>query len=208
MAQRTIDTAMAARHRLYEDALAMLLGAMLVSLGVALYGKATLVTGGVAGLALLLEAAGGPAFSVGFFLANLPFYWLAWQRMGRAYTLRTFIAVALVSGLSWATPRLVRIEAIDPIYAAIAGGSLMGIGMLVLFRHRTGLGGVNVLAAWLQERHGLRAGWLQLGIDVAILAAAALVLPLDRVGLSLLGAVALNLNLAINHRPGRYLGVT
>lgn len=204
----TIGTGAANRHRFYEDAIAMLLGAMLVSLGVALYAKATLVTGGLAGLALLVEAAGGPSFSTGFFLLNLPFYWLALLRMGRGYTLRTFLAVALVSGLSWATPQLIRIEQIEPFYAAIAGGSLMGIGMLVLFRHRTGLGGVNVLAAYLQERHGLRAGWVQLGIDAAILAAAAFVLPLDKVALSLVGAFVLNLNLAINHKPGRYLGVT
>ncbi|MBN9447928.1 MAG: HipA domain-containing protein, partial [Bosea sp.] len=100
MAKMTIGTGAANRHRFYEDAIAMLLGAMLVSLGVALYAKATLVTGGLAGLALLVEAAGGPSFSAGFFLLNLPFYWLALLRMGRAYTLRTFLAVALVSGLT------------------------------------------------------------------------------------------------------------
>lgn len=196
------------RHSLFEDAFAMATGTLLVSLGIALYGKATLVTGGAAGLALLLQASGGPAFGLGFFLINLPFYWLAVRRMGWGFTLRTMLAVGLVSVMSWATPRMIRIEAVDPLYAAIVGGCLMGIGMLVLFRHRTGLGGINILAAWLQERHGIRAGWFQLGVDAVILCAALAVLPLDRALLSFLGAVALNLNLAVNHKPGRYLGVT
>lgn len=33
-------------------------------------------------------------------------------------------------------------------------------------------------------------------------------LPLERVGLSVLGAVALNLIIALNHKPGRYMGVS
>jgi uncharacterized membrane-anchored protein YitT (DUF2179 family) len=88
------------------------------------------------------------------------------------------------------------------------GGALSGTGLLILFRHRTGLGGINVLAIYLQDRFGLRAGYFQLAVDLAILAAAFFVIPLDRLALSLLGAVVVNMTLAINHRPGRYLGVT
>ena len=37
------------RHRLYEDALAILLGTLMVSIGIALFAKATIMTGGAAG---------------------------------------------------------------------------------------------------------------------------------------------------------------
>jgi len=81
------------------------------------------------------------------------------------------------------------------------------VGLLVLFRHQASLGGLNIVVLWLQQTRGWRAGALQMGVDVAIvLAAFAVVSPL-RIALSVLGAVALNLILAINHRPGRYLGV-
>lgn len=96
----------------------------------------------------------------------------------------------------------------DPIYAAVAGGSLMGLGVLALFRHRTGLGGVNILALYLQEKHDIRAGWFQLGIDALILFCALFMLPLEKVLISLLGAAVLNLILAVNHKPGRYSGIT
>jgi len=46
---------------------------------------------------------------------------------------------------------------------------------------------------------------LQLAIDVLIIAASLTVLPPDRILVSLVGAAALNLTLAINHRPGRYM---
>ena len=70
------------------------------------------------------------------------------------------------------------------------GGCLIGLGMLVLFRHRASLGGVNILVLYLQDRHGWRAGYVQLAIDGAIMLLALALLPLERVGLSVLGAVA------------------
>jgi uncharacterized membrane-anchored protein YitT (DUF2179 family) len=196
------------RHRFYEDVMAMLLGTLMVSIGIVLYTKATLLTSGAAGLALLLQFATGINFGILFFALNLPFYWLAIRRMGWRFAARTFIAVGLVSVFTWATPAWLRIEAVDPLYAAIAGGSFMGLGLLALFRHRTGLGGINILALYLQEAHGVRAGWFQLGVDVVILAGALFLLPLDKVLISLAGAAVLNLILAINHKPGRYMGVS
>ncbi|CAN7725887.1 YitT family protein [Bosea sp. LjRoot9] len=196
------------RHRFYEDVMAMLLGTLMVSIGIVLYTKATLLTSGAAGLALLLQFATGINFGILFFALNLPFYWLAIRRMGWRFAARTFIAVGLVSVFTWATPGWLRIEAVDPLYAAIAGGSFMGLGLLALFRHRTGLGGINILALYLQEHHGIRAGWFQLGVDVVILTGALFLLPLDKVLISLAGAAVLNLILAINHKPGRYMGVS
>lgn len=208
MTQATIASPASERHRFYEDVFAMLVGTLMVSLGLALYAKATLVTGGAAGLALLLQVATRFDFGILFFVLNLPFYWLAVSRMGWRFGVRTFIAVGLVSLFTWATPFWLRIETVEPLYAALAGGSLMGLGLLALFRHRTGLGGINILALYLQERHGIRAGWFQLAVDGAILVAAFLLLPPSRVVVSLAGTAVLNLILAVNHKPGRYLGVT
>ncbi|MBR9900389.1 MAG: YitT family protein [Rhodospirillales bacterium] len=191
-------------HRPYEDVLALLLGTMVVSLGVTLYSESILVTGSTAGAALLIEHATGLSFGVIFFLINLPFYWLAFKRMGKAFTIKTFIAVGLVSAFSKLTPMLVAFDTLNPVYAAVAGGALMGIGLLMLFRHRAGLGGINILALYLQENFNIRAGYFQLAVDMVILICAFLTLPFDKILLSILGAVILNLIIALNHRPGRY----
>ncbi|MDX1466959.1 MAG: YitT family protein [Halomonas sp.] len=196
------------RHRPHEDVMAMLVGTLFVALGVSFYTQAMLLTGSTAGLAFLLQYATGWRFGVGFFLINLPFYWLAIRRMGWSFTLRTFVAIALVSVFSELTAGWIRIEWLQPLYAALMGGSLIGIGMLVLFRHRTSLGGINILSLYLQDRYGWRAGYVQLGIDGGIMLIALSMLPLERVGLSVLGAVALNLIIALNHKPGRYMGVS
>lgn len=195
-------------HSLWEDAMAMLVGTLFVALGVTLYTQAMLLTGSTAGMAFLLQYASGWPFGVWFFLINLPFYWLAIKRMGWSFTLRTFAAIGLVSLFSELTARWIDIAAVAPLYGALMGGCLIGIGMLILFRHRASLGGVNILVLYLQDRFGLRAGYVQLTIDGAIMLVGLALLPVDRVGLSVLGAVALNLIIALNHKPGRYMGVS
>jgi uncharacterized membrane-anchored protein YitT (DUF2179 family) len=196
------------RHKLYEDALALITGTLFVSFGVLIYAKAELLVGGVAGMALLLHYVTGGGFGFIFFVLNLPFYVLAWRRMGWKFTVRTFIAVGLVSLLSRLSAVWVDFSWLNPAYAAVIGGALTGVGLLMLFRHRTGLGGTNILALFLQDAWGVRAGYVQLVIDLAILVVAFFVLPYDRVLLSIVGATIVNMTIAINHRPGRYVGVS
>ncbi|MGQ3077916.1 MAG: YitT family protein [Allorhizobium sp.] len=208
MTTTTVNQAGAERHRLYEDVLAMISGTMFVSLGTLIYTETMLTVGSSAGLALLLSYVSGWGFGIIFFIVNLPFYILAVKRMGWAFTLRTFTAVALVSVLSKLNSQWIDFSHLDPLYATVIGGGLIGTGLLMLFRHRTGLGGINILAMYLQEKTGLRAGYFQLGVDLTILAIAFFVLPADRLALSVLGAAIANLILAINHKPGRYMGLS
>ncbi|GHC60325.1 membrane protein [Limoniibacter endophyticus] len=194
------------RHSILEDAMALIMGTLLVSLGMLLYTKSMLLVGSTAGIALLLQYISGYSFGLVFFIINLPFYLLAWKRLGWKFTLRTFIAVGLVSIFSRLNGDWIDFSHLSPLYAAIIGGMLSGVGLLILFRHRTGLGGINILAIYLQENFGIRAGFFQLGLDLAILVASLFVLSPEGILLSIIGATILNVILAVNHKPGRYHG--
>jgi len=195
------------KHSLFEDAQGLFTGTVLAALGVMLLSNAGLVTGGVAGMAFLLHYAFGWSFGLGFFIINLPFYYLAYRRMGRAFTIKTFLSVALLSLLTQYQPTLLKIDYIQPVWAAVLGGLLIGMGMLALFRHRASLGGVGILALYLQDRFGWRAGLVQLAIDLCILAMAFFVKSPIIVACSVLGAVALNFFIAVNHRTDRYIAM-
>ena len=203
----TVAAVAAPRHSLLEDLQALVTGTLFVSLGVMLFKQAGMVTGGTAGIAFVAHYAAGWPFGAVFFLINIPFYWLAWRRMGPRFTIKTFAAVALLAVLSELLPRWLVLGAVHPLFAAVGGGLLAGAGFLILFRHHASLGGLNVLVLWLQERKGWRAGQVQMGIDLAILLAATPWLDSRRLGLSVLGAAALNFALAVNHKPGRYMAV-
>lgn len=196
-----------ARHRPHEDVQALFTGTLFVALGVIMFRECGLLTGGTAGLAFLLHYATGWNFSLLFFLINLPFYGLALRRMGQVFTLKTFAAVGLLAALAQWVPQWIHIDQLSTGFAAVAGGLLMGTGMLILFRHRASLGGFNVLVLWLQERFGWRAGKVQMAFDCAIVLAAFAVVDWQQIAWSVLGAVVLNMTLAINHRPGRYMAV-
>jgi len=196
-----------ARHTPFEDLQALLTGTLFISLAVMMFNHAGLLTGGTAGLAFLLHYATGVGFGKLFFLINLPFYWIAWRHMGRDFTLKTFAAVAMLSAITEYQPLALRFESLHPLYAAVMGGLLMGAGFLMLFRHRASLGGVGIVALVLQQQRGWRAGKVQMVVDCAIVLAALFVVAPERIAYSLVGAVVLNLTLAVNHKPGRYIAM-
>lgn len=204
---RMSSPASALAHKRYEDILALVTGTLFVALGVRMYQHAGLLSGGTVGIAFLLHYASGWALGWLMLLINLPFYVLAWRRMGAAFALKTLAAVALLAGFTQFLPQALQFSYLHPLLAALLGGALMGAGMLILFRHRASLGGLNVLVLYLQERFGWRAGLVQMGFDCAIVAAALAIVPWERVALSVLGAIVVNQTLATNHRAGRYVAM-
>jgi uncharacterized membrane-anchored protein YitT (DUF2179 family) len=195
------------KHRAHEDAAALFTGTLFVALGVMMFGYQGFLTGGTAGVAFLLHYATGWNFGVLFFTINVPFYGLAIKRMGWLFTLKTFTAVALMAIMTNVLPMLIHFDVLNPVFTSIAGGLLMGTGMLILFRHRASLGGFNVLVLYLQERFGWRAGFLQMGLDCSIVLAAFAVTDWKHIALSVVGAVVTNQTLAANHRAGRYMAM-
>lgn len=193
-----------APHTALEDCIALLLGALVVSFGASLLKQSGALTGGMAGLAFLVHYATGVKFGVVFFLLNLPFYWLAFRRMGPAFVLKTFAAITLVSVFTELHPHFIDISQINPFYAAVFANALMGLGFVVLFRHQASLGGVNILALYLQERYGIRAGRLMMGVDGVVVLASLFLVSLPLLAASIVGVLILNQLIAMNHRPNRY----
>jgi len=72
----------------------------------------------------------------------------------------------------------------------VFGGLLMGVGFIVLFRHQASLGGVNILALYLQDKYGVRAGKVQMAVDVVILLGSYFVVSLPALAASVIGAIA------------------
>ena len=196
----------AERHTPFEDAQGLAAGALLCAFGLIILTSAGLMTGQTAGLAVLITYATGWAFALVFFVINLPFYLLAFWRMGLRFTLKTFAAVALLSLLATLLPGLISFDRLHPGAAAALFGAVTGAGLLAIFRHGASLGGVGIVALMAQERLGWQAGWVQLGFDAVLFALAFLLIEPGLVLWSLLGAVVVNAILGINHRQDRYVG--
>lgn len=192
------------RHTLFEDIQGLLTGTLFVALGVYFIKSAALLTGGAVGLAFLLYYATGWNYGLLLFLINAPFYYFGYQAMGLSFTLKTFASVALLSVYIELLPTVIKLDDIHPGFAAVMGGLLIGTGILILIRHEASLGGVTVMAIYLQKTRQWPAGWVQMAIDMLILIGGLWMLSLEKVALSIVGAIALNLVIAVNHRKGRY----
>ncbi|MEQ9693276.1 YitT family protein [Shimia sp. SDUM112013] len=200
-----LDTPPADRHSVTEDVQGVIVGTLLVALSVQFLQASQLITGQIAGLSLLVAYWGDWAFGAVFFVLNLPFYAVAILRMGWVFTLKTFAAVATLTAWTYVLPQLFLIGSIHPGAAAGLAGVTAGAGLLALFRHGATLGGVGIVAVWLQDTRGIKAGHVQLGFDVVVFSLALLLFPLPVVGWSLFGAVVTNIVILTNHRRDRYI---
>lgn len=192
-------------HSRIEDILGLILGATLMALAVHLMSTAGLISGQLAGLSLIGSYASTYSFGLIFFVVNLPFYVLAISQMGWLFTCKTFAAIAMVAGLTEVLPFVLQIEQFHPGAAAVITGLLGGTALLVLIRHGASLGGIGILAIFVQERFNIKAGHVQQAADTIIFLTAYLVLPVDIFAWSLLAAVILNIVITLNHRRDRYI---
>ena len=195
-----------APHTPIEDLQALITGCLFVALSILMLRESRLLTGGTTGLSFLLHYLSGWRLGLVLFLVNLPFYVFGLAALGKRFTFKTFCAVGTLSLFTEIIPGLVHFSRLDPVFAAVMGGLLAGIGILILMRHGASLGGSGVLAIYLQKTRGWRAGTVQMAGDCVILALGLLVVSPLQVALSILAAGALNLVIAINHRPERYFG--
>lgn len=134
-----LETPPADKHTTWEDVQGILTGVILVSLSIQFLRSADLITGQIAGLALITSYLGHISFGLVFFCLNLPFYIIAVRQMGWRFAIKSLCAVALLSVLSEIMPLFFSVQTLHPAAAALMCGLTAGVGMISLFRHGTTL---------------------------------------------------------------------
>ncbi|WP_446740700.1 YitT family protein [Sphingomonas sp. CFBP 13720] len=193
-------------HSRSEDVYAIAVGCVMIALGLALLRAAGLVTGGIAGVALLVSYLVPLPTGVLFTIINIPFFFFAKKAMGSRFMWRTIAVNAGIALFSSIARYGMRVVDVHPAFAAIAGGTVIGMGILALARHDAGVGGTGVVTLWLQRTRGWNAGRTQIAIDIGILLISFSVVAPTQVAWSALSAAAISGILIAWHRPGRYTG--
>ncbi|MGO3739797.1 YitT family protein [Marinomonas foliarum] len=178
-------------------------GCLLVALGIHILNSAGLLISGTAGVSMILLRLTDLSFGTLFFLLNIPFYILAWCTLGRDFTIRTFVSVSLLSALSELMKHYV-VLSIHPGLSGALGGLLVGFGLIILFRHNASLGGLNILAVYLERRFSIHASKTTLFADISVLIAAVIFLDLSQLGYSLVAFLLLSSVVGRYHRPPKW----
>ena len=166
---------------------AILEGCFLAALGLFFLQSSSLLVGGTGGIAAISTKATSLSFGTWFFLINIPFFLIAFKQMGKSFTVKSIVGIFIVSALTDALGLLIDISTIPLWLAAFIGGGLIGIGLLILFRHNTSLGGVNILALYIERKYNIHSGKVILTVDMIVVALAFMFYPLEQIAYSILG---------------------
>jgi uncharacterized membrane-anchored protein YitT (DUF2179 family) len=194
------------KHTLIEDVYALTIGCSFIVLGLVFLKAAGLVTGGVAGIALLLSYVVPLPVGVLFTLINIPFFIFAYRAMGGVFMIKTAAVSLAIMAMASYTHYAYRIVDVHPLFAAVFGGTTIGMGILSLARHGAGAGGTGVLSLYLQKTKGINAGRTQLVVDMLIIASALFVLDWHKLTYSAISAAAMSAVMVSWHKPERYKG--
>lgn len=145
----------------------ILFGCILTVIGLFLLKHTHLVTGGTAGLSLSLAYLSQIPFAYLFFCVNIPFYILSVIRMGWTFTLYSILSVTMLSVLSGLDHWLPAFT-LPGLVGALAGGIVVGFGLIVLFLNGSSLGGANILALYLQKRLQWDPGKVMFAFDLLV----------------------------------------
>jgi len=180
-----------------KRALRELLNAVLIALGVLSAGmglkgfllSSNFIDGGVTGVSMLLAKATPLPLSVWLPLVNLPFVAVGYRQMGRAFAVRSTLAIAALAGALAFVPYPDVTP--DLVLTAVFGGFFIGAGIGLAVRGGAVLDGTEI-AALLISRRGdlLKVGDAILLFNVVLFLVAMSVLGVDPALYSILTYVA------------------
>lgn len=150
----------------------VLLGLVLTAVGLHLLGIHQLTFGGTAGLATVLTYLTPWSWAVLFFLVNLPFFLMSVKELGKWFTISSFMSITAISIIGDSLTLLPKIEMM-PWLAAIVAGLLIGAGVTFVLNNGSSLGGIHILALYIDHRWGVNRGWTIFVSDLLIVLSAA-----------------------------------
>jgi len=174
-----------------------LLKAALIALGVLSAGmglkgfllSSNFIDGGVTGVSMLLAKTTGLPLSIWLPLVNVPFIVVGYRQMGRAFAVRSALAIAALAGVLATVPYPDVTP--DLVLTAVFGGFFIGAGIGLAIRGGAVLDGTEIAALLISKRGDvLRVGDLILLFNVLLFMVAMALLGVEEALYSILTYVA------------------
>lgn len=129
-----------------------------------------IIDGGVIGIAMMVSYITKWNLGILVVVINLPFIYLALQKMGKRFVFNVFFGVSMLAVfVNLLAPYKVT-EA--PLLATVFGGVILGVGVGLILRRDGALDGTEILAIRLAKRLGFSVGEIIMFFNVFIYTAA------------------------------------
>ncbi|MBA2728173.1 MAG: YitT family protein [Parachlamydiaceae bacterium] len=158
--------------------LAMALGAFLVAVSIDLFLLPnSLIDGGTIGIAMILANLFGKNLT-GIFalLLNLPFLYLAYRSIGKAFVLHALFSNVLFLFFSYLLHHYFPYPFIgESLEIVVIGGAILGMGVGLIIRYGGCLDGTEILGIIINRRTGITVGQVVLVCNIFVFGACGLV---------------------------------
>lgn len=137
-----------------------------------------MVTGGTAGLALLLHYITPLTIGSLIALINLPLLVLGSRYLGKMFAIRTVITIVLISLFIDFFAQIIKLEPfiIDTILSSIFGGIFIGLGLALVIKGNSSAGGSTIIAKIISSKTEIKPAQVILVIDTIIILSALFIL--------------------------------
>lgn len=147
-------------------------------------------TGGVTGLAMILNYLTDLPVGVMTIVMNVPIFLVAWKVIGLRFIIASIGGMALSSVFVDLFALLPVNATTDPMLACLFAGAIKGLGLGLVCSVGATTGGVDIVAKLLRRRYqNIRFGTLILALDLVIIAVFAVIF--ERYDRGMYGAVAM-----------------
>lgn len=135
-----------------------------------------IVSGGITGIAQILNLLVGTPVGVMMIALNIPLFLLAWKTMGKRFVLLSLLCLVLVSVFIDLLTYLPFGITSDPLLAAVYGGVVSGAGYGLIYTTGATGGGMDIPARLLRRKYPyINFGMISLGINAVIIVAFAVI---------------------------------
>ncbi|EOI03109.1 YitT family protein [Enterococcus sp. 7E2_DIV0204] len=126
------------------------------------YQPGNIYSSGITGLAQILTTLSTKVVgfkvpvSITLYALNIPLFFVAWRKIGKKFTVFTFLTVTLTSIFMQIVPQTVLSN--DPIICAIFGGAVMGSGIGFALKNGLSSGGLDIFSITIRKKTGRSVG--------------------------------------------------
>lgn len=139
-----------------------------------------IIDGGVVGISIILSYLTKINLGLLVFVINIPFFLLAFSKIGKKFVIQTFYAVGMLS-LSinfFSVHKLFTTQ--DLLLCTVFGGIILGFGVGLVLKNEGSLDGTEIMSLVLSKRFGFSVGELIMTFNIFIYMAAGFVFDWDR----------------------------
>ena len=151
----------------------ILIGSFIYSTAInALFLPHRLLSGGLTGVAMMLEYLFRIPTGISVAILNIPLFFGSYRYIGKRFTWLSILGILSSSLFLFLTKGWI-LPVDDPMVATIFGGLISGIGTGVVIKNRGSLGGTDIIAIIVNKYFSFDIGGIGMAINAVILAVSA-----------------------------------